>query len=130
MKEKLEEEARRRNMRVQLFSDKPLRYQFIERPKVPRNAEIGARETWRFAAAGGLCDLAHKKCQILTSFSFVVDAKMVHVIDEKEVNLGQMQRSAALALAKSKELDLVAISNAEVPVCRIIGYGNLFVVCM
>ncbi|MGE5343659.1 MAG: translation initiation factor IF-3 [Candidatus Omnitrophota bacterium] len=49
----------------------------------------------------------------------------VRLIDEDKQQLGIVPISRALAIAKEKELDLVAISpNAEPPVCRLLDYGK------
>jgi translation initiation factor IF-3 len=48
------------------------------------------------------------------------------VIDEDGTQLGEMETSEALKLAKSKELDLVEVApNARPPVCKILDYGQL-----
>jgi translation initiation factor IF-3 len=47
------------------------------------------------------------------------------VIDSAGEQAGVMDRSAAIALAKESELDLVEVSpNAEPPVCRIMDFGK------
>jgi len=49
----------------------------------------------------------------------------VRVIDSDGNQAGVMGRSAAIALAKESELDLVEVSpNAEPPVCRIMDFGK------
>lgn len=49
----------------------------------------------------------------------------VRLIDEDKEQLGIVSITRALAIAKEKELDLVAISpNAEPPVCRLLDYGK------
>jgi translation initiation factor IF-3 len=49
----------------------------------------------------------------------------VRLIDEDKKQLGIVPISEALAIARSKELDLVSISpNAEPPVCRLLDYGK------
>lgn len=50
----------------------------------------------------------------------------ISVIDDEGTQLGEMETSEALALAKSKELDLVEVApNARPPVCKILDYGQL-----
>lgn len=50
----------------------------------------------------------------------------VLVIDENGISLGELLSSEALAIAKSRELDLVEVSpKANPPVCRITDYGKL-----
>lgn len=47
------------------------------------------------------------------------------VIDEKGENLGEMDTREAVALARSRELDLVEVSpKANPPVCRITDFGK------
>jgi translation initiation factor IF-3 len=49
----------------------------------------------------------------------------IRVIDEEKKQLGVMQASDALALARQRGLDLVEISaTAQPPVCRIMDYGK------
>ncbi len=48
----------------------------------------------------------------------------VRVVDEKGEALGILETPVAIALARSKELDLVEVSpKAEPPVCKILDYG-------
>lgn len=50
----------------------------------------------------------------------------VRVIDEKGNQLGVMATSAAIALARERELDLVEVSPvATPPVCKVVNYGQL-----
>lgn len=50
---------------------------------------------------------------------------VVFVIDEDKNQLGQMSNTEALALAKSKGLDLVEVApNAHPPVCKITNFGK------
>ena len=52
-------------------------------------------------------------------------ATEVRVVDELDKPAGVMTTVAAIALARSKELDLVEVSpKAEPPVCRILDYGQ------
>lgn len=52
-------------------------------------------------------------------------APEVRVIDENDQPAGVMTTVAAIALARTKELDLVEVSpKAEPPVCRILDYGQ------
>lgn len=48
------------------------------------------------------------------------------VIDDTGKSLGEMPNYEALALARSKDLDLVEVSpNAKIPVCKITNHGKL-----
>lgn len=50
----------------------------------------------------------------------------MRVIDEKGNQLGVMATSAAIALARERELDLVEVSPvATPPVCKVVNYGQL-----
>lgn len=50
----------------------------------------------------------------------------MRVIDEKGNQLGVMATSAAIALARDRELDLVEVSPVAVPpVCKVVNYGQL-----
>ena len=54
-----------------------------------------------------------------------IRAPKVRVIDEDKKQIGILTVPEALALAREKELDLVAISpTADPPVCRILDYGK------
>ncbi len=54
-----------------------------------------------------------------------INSPEVRLIDEDKAQLGIVPISKALAIAKEKELDLVAISpEADPPVCRLLDYGK------
>lgn len=54
-----------------------------------------------------------------------IRAPEVRLIDENKTQIGIVPTSKALAIAREKELDLVAISpNATPPVCRLLDYGK------
>ncbi len=54
-----------------------------------------------------------------------IRAKEVRVIDNDGTQLGIIDTSSAIALAKSKGLDLIEISpNAQPPVCKILNFGK------
>jgi len=54
-----------------------------------------------------------------------IRAPQVRVIDENGAQVGVMSSREALALAQSKELDLIEVApNAVPPVCRIMDYGK------
>lgn len=54
-----------------------------------------------------------------------IRAKEVRVIDEQQKQLGVMNIFQAIDLAKSKELDLIQVTEkVEPPVCRIGNYGK------
>ena len=54
-----------------------------------------------------------------------IRASEVRLIDEEKTQLGVVPISEALAIAREKELDLVAISpKANPPVCRLLDYGK------
>ena len=53
-----------------------------------------------------------------------IAAPEVRVVDDKGEALGILETSAAIAIARAKELDLVEVSpKAEPPVCKILDYG-------
>jgi len=55
----------------------------------------------------------------------MIRAKEIRVVDEDAGQLGIMTPEQALALAQSKELDLVEVApGATPPVCRIMNYGK------
>lgn len=55
----------------------------------------------------------------------MIRAKEIRVVDEEAGQLGIMTPEQALALAQSKELDLVEVApGATPPVCRIMNYGK------
>ena len=55
-----------------------------------------------------------------------IRCKLVVVIDEQGVNLGEMPTPQALALAQRAGMDLVEVAGArEVPVCKIADYGKM-----
>ncbi len=55
----------------------------------------------------------------------MIRAKEIRVVDEDAGQLGIMTPEQALALAQSKELDLVEVApQANPPVCRIMNYGK------
>ncbi len=55
----------------------------------------------------------------------MIRAKEIRVVDEDAGQLGIMTPEQALALAQSKELDLVEVApQASPPVCRIMNYGK------
>lgn len=54
-----------------------------------------------------------------------IRAPEVRLIDEEKTQVGIVPTSKALAIAREKELDLVAISpDATPPVCRLLDYGK------
>lgn len=54
-----------------------------------------------------------------------IKTPIVFVIGENKEQLGEMDVTEAIALAKSKELDLVEVSpNAKPPVCKIANFGK------
>jgi len=54
-----------------------------------------------------------------------IRAREVRLIDENKTQIGIVPIAEALAIAREKELDLVAISpKAEPPVCRLLDYGK------
>jgi translation initiation factor IF-3 len=54
-----------------------------------------------------------------------IRAREVRLIDEDKKQVGIVPIAEALAIAREKELDLVAISpKAEPPVCRLLDYGK------
>jgi translation initiation factor IF-3 len=56
----------------------------------------------------------------------MIRAKEIRVVDDEGGQLGIMSPEEALALARSKELDLVEVApGATPPVCRIVNYGKL-----
>jgi translation initiation factor IF-3 len=56
----------------------------------------------------------------------MIRAKEIRVVDDDGGQLGIMTPEEALAIAKSKELDLVEVApGAAPPVCRIVNYGKL-----
>ncbi len=55
----------------------------------------------------------------------MIRAKEIRVVDEEAGQLGIMTPEEALAIAKSRELDLVEVApGAAPPVCRIMNYGK------
>jgi translation initiation factor IF-3 len=55
----------------------------------------------------------------------MIRAKEIRVVDEEAGQLGIMTPEEALAIAKSRELDLVEVApGASPPVCRIMNYGK------
>jgi translation initiation factor IF-3 len=55
----------------------------------------------------------------------MIRAKEIRVIDEETGQLGIMSPEQALALARSREMDLVEVApGAAPPVCRIMNYGK------
>ncbi len=55
----------------------------------------------------------------------MIRAKEIRVVDEEAGQLGIMTPEQALAIAQSKELDLVEVApQANPPVCRIMNYGK------
>jgi translation initiation factor IF-3 len=52
-----------------------------------------------------------------------IKAGRVRVVSEEGM-IGEMPLSEALSLAEEKSLDLVQVSNQEVPICRLIDYGK------
>ncbi len=55
----------------------------------------------------------------------MIRAKEIRVVDEEAGQLGIMTPEQALALAQSKDLDLVEVApTATPPVCRIMNYGK------
>jgi len=56
----------------------------------------------------------------------MIRAKEIRVVDDEGGQLGIMTPEQALAIARSKELDLVEVApGASPPVCRIVNYGKL-----
>jgi len=56
----------------------------------------------------------------------MIRAKEIRVVDDEGGQLGIMTPEEALAIARSKELDLVEVApGATPPVCRIVNYGKL-----
>jgi len=56
----------------------------------------------------------------------MIRAKEIRVVDDEGGQLGIMSPEEALAIARSKELDLVEVApGATPPVCRIVNYGKL-----
>ncbi len=53
-----------------------------------------------------------------------IRAASVQVIDEEGKKLGIMSSKEALTIAEEKNLDLVMVSNADTPVCKIMNYGK------
>lgn len=54
-----------------------------------------------------------------------IQSDQIRVIDENGEALGIMNRDEAVALAKSKDLDLVEVSpKANPPVCKILNFGH------
>lgn len=54
-----------------------------------------------------------------------IKAEEVHVIDDEGNDLGTLPTAEAIALATSKEMDLVEVSpKAKPPVCKILDYGQ------
>ena len=54
-----------------------------------------------------------------------IRASQLRVIDEDGQQLGVLSKQEALALAESRELDLVEVSpNADPPVCKIVDWGK------
>ena len=67
----------------------------------------------------------HVKKKRLHQINEEIRASKVRLIDEEKNQVGIVTASEALAMAKEKELDLVAISpNADPPVCRLLDYGK------
>jgi translation initiation factor IF-3 len=55
----------------------------------------------------------------------LIRAKEIRVVDEEAGQLGVMTPEQALAIARSRELDLVEVApGANPPVCRIMNYGK------
>jgi translation initiation factor IF-3 len=55
----------------------------------------------------------------------MIRAKEIRVVDEEAGQLGIMTPEQALAIARSRELDLVEVApGATPPVCRIMNYGK------
>jgi len=55
----------------------------------------------------------------------MIRAKEIRVVDEETGQLGIMTPEQALAIAKSRDMDLVEVaSTANPPVCRIMNYGK------
>ena len=56
----------------------------------------------------------------------MIRVKEIRVVDDEGGQLGIMTPDEALAIARSKELDLVEVApSATPPVCRIVNYGKL-----
>jgi translation initiation factor IF-3 len=53
-----------------------------------------------------------------------IRSPLVFLLDTERKPLGKTDRKQAIALAKSKGLDLVQIAQAELPVCLITDYGK------
>jgi len=55
----------------------------------------------------------------------LIRAKEIRVVDESAGQLGIMTPEQALAIARSRDMDLVEVAaNANPPVCRIMNYGK------
>ncbi len=67
----------------------------------------------------------HVKKKRLHQINEEIRASKVRLIDEDKNQVGIVPASEALAMAKDKDLDLVAISpDADPPVCRLLDYGK------
>ena len=53
-----------------------------------------------------------------------IAAAKVQLIDEKGNNVGLIETFKALNIARVKGLDLMQVSDREVPVCRILDYAK------
>jgi len=63
--------------------------------------------------------------QVRVRVNELIRAKEIRVVDEDAGQLGIMTPEQALAIARSRELDLVEVApGANPPVCRIMNYGK------
>jgi translation initiation factor IF-3 len=63
--------------------------------------------------------------QIRVRINEMIRAKEIRVVDEDTGQLGIMSPEQALAIARSRDMDLVEVaSTANPPVCRIMNYGK------
>ena len=59
-----------------------------------------------------------------TQMNYSISARRVLVIDEEGMKLGEFLRNDAIRLAEDRSLDLVKVSNAQVPTCKLMDYGK------
>ncbi len=63
--------------------------------------------------------------QIRVRVNEMIRAKEIRVVDEEAGQLGVMTPEQAIAIARSRDLDLVEVApTANPPVCRIMNYGK------
>jgi translation initiation factor IF-3 len=56
--------------------------------------------------------------------NYLISARRVLVIDEEGRKLGEFLRNDAIKLAEDKSLDLVMVSESNIPTCKIMDYGK------